>query len=93
MYQFYVLEIQQYADSGYGHIVHYAWDDNADRAREKADSKYYEVLSAAAISTLPSHAVLLCSSEGFPLEHKCYKRTVTTEPEQTPTADDAAGEA
>lgn len=93
MYQFYVLEIQQYADGGYGHIVHYAADANADRAREKADSKYYEVLSAAAVSTLPSHAVLLCSSEGFPIEHKCYKHVAANEPEQTPTADDAAGEA
>lgn len=47
----------------------------------------------AAVSTLPSHAVLLCSSDGFPIEHKCYKHVAANEPEQPPTADDAAGEA
>lgn len=85
MYQFYVVEIQQYTNGEYGHIVHYAFDENADKAQLKAESKYYEVLSAAAISELPSHAAILFSTEGFPLKHECYKHNVSTpEPENSP---------
>ena len=76
MTQFYIVEIQQYANGDFGHIVHWAYDDNPDRAREKADSKFYEVLSACAISELPLHSAILFSTEGFPLDHKCYKHEV-----------------
>jgi hypothetical protein len=90
VYQYYVVEIQQYQDGTYGHIVHYAYDEDPDKARMKGESKYYEVLSAAAISELPSHAAILFSAEGFPIDHKCYKHTTnvaeTAEPEtETPT--------
>ena len=36
---FYVIEIQQYADLSYGHIVHWA------ETRNQADAKYYTVLA------------------------------------------------
>lgn len=77
MTQFYIVEIQQYANGEFGHIVHFAWDENEVIARNKADSKYYEVLSACAISNLPCHSVILFSTEGFPLMHGCYKHEVT----------------
>lgn len=73
MAQFYIVEIQQYANGGFGHIVHYVYDENPDKARLKGDSKYYEVLSAAAVSELPSHAAIMFSTEGFPIMHQCYK--------------------
>ena len=73
MTQFYILEIQKYANGEYGHIVHFAADADPDTARLKGESKYYEVLSAAAVSALPEHAAVLLTSEGFPVEHKCYK--------------------
>lgn len=85
LYQFYVMEIQQYADLSYGDIKHFAYDEDPDKARLKAESKYYEVLAAAAISNLPSHAAILFSSEGFPIMHQCYKHEVAPEPEETPT--------
>lgn len=86
IYQFYIIEIQQYADGSYGDIKHFAYDEDADKARLKAESKYYEVLAAAAVSNLPSHAAILFSSEGFPIMNKCYKHTVAPEPvEETPT--------
>lgn len=79
MYQNYVVEIQQYANGEYGHIVHYAYDADAEQARLKAESKYYEVLAAAAVSNLPCHSAILFTTEGFPLMHQCYKHVVTQE--------------
>ena len=80
MHQFYIVEIQQYANGEYGHIVHYAYDTDADKARLKAESKYHEVLAAAAISELPSHAAIMFSADGFPVMNQCYKHAVTTAP-------------
>ena len=73
MTQFYVVEIQQYDNGEYGHIVHYAFDADPVKARLKGESKYHEVLAAAAISELPSHAAILFTAEGFPIYHQCYK--------------------
>lgn len=49
MFQYYVIEIQKYTDGSYGHLVHAAYDEDQTQARLKGESKYYEVLSAAAI--------------------------------------------
>ena len=84
--QFYIFEIQQYQNGEYGDIRHIAFDEDAEKARLKAESKYHEVLSAAAVSELPMHSAILVSSEGFPIMHQCYKKTVTpavVEEEQT----------
>ena len=78
--QFYILEIQQYSDDEYGHLVHFASDTNPETARLKAESKYHEVLAAAAISALPSHAATLVASDGFPILHQCYTHEVVAEP-------------
>lgn len=83
IYQYYIIEIQQYADGTYGDIEHFAWDEDPEKARLKAESKYYQVLSAAAVSELLSHAAILFSSEGFPYMHQCYKHA-QPEPEPTP---------
>lgn len=83
MTQFYVVEIQQYDNGEYGHIVHYAYDEDPEKARLKGESKYHEVLSAAAVSELPTHAAIMFSTEGFPLMHQCYKHTAEAESETT----------
>lgn len=83
LYQFYIMEIQQYQDGSYGDIKHFAYDEDPDKARLKAESKYYQVLSAAAVSNLPSHAAILFSSEGFPIMNHCYKHDAVPEPEET----------
>lgn len=75
MTQFYVVEIQKYANGEFGHIVHFAYDENPDRARLKGEAKYHEVLAAAAVSDLPVHAAIMFSTEGFPIMHQCYKHT------------------
>jgi len=79
MYQYYIIEIQKNANGEYGHIVHYAYDENADRARMKAESKYHEVLAAAAISDVPQHSASLIASDGFPVMHQCYVHNVVSE--------------
>ena len=50
----------------------------------KGESKYYEVLAAAAVSNLPAHAAIMFSSEGFPIMHQCYKHEVNVEPTTEP---------
>lgn len=85
--QIYIIEIQQYQDGSYGDIKHFVYDEDPDMARLKAESKFYEVLAAAAISNLPSHAAIMFSSEGFPIMSKCYKHTPVNpapEPESEP---------
>ena len=76
MTQFYIVEIQQYANGEYGHLVHYAYDTDPDKARLKAESKYHEVLAAAAVSETKAHSAILFSTEGFPIMHQCYKHDV-----------------
>ena len=53
MNQYYIFEIQRYINGEFGHIVHFAYDANATKARLKAEAKYHEVLAAAAVSELP----------------------------------------
>ena len=93
MYQFYVVEIQQYPDGSYGHLVHYAFDEDADKARMKAESTYHTVLAAAAISDLPSHAAIMFATDGFPVLHQCYTHAPAPaeEPEEEPI-EEPAGE-
>lgn len=79
VYQFYVVEIQQYANGEYGHIVHYVYDEDINKARLKGESKYHEVLAAAAVSELPSHAAIMFSTDGFPIMHQCYKHGTVEE--------------
>lgn len=83
IHQYYIMEIQQYADGSYGDIKHFAYDEDEKKARLKADSKYYEVLSAAAASDLPMHAVIMFSAKGFPIMNQYYEHP--QEPEPTPT--------
>lgn len=64
---FYVLEIQHYENGEHGHLVHWAND------YLHGVSKFYEVLSAAAVSTLPKHAAILVDDEGQPHDFKCFE--------------------
>lgn len=86
VYQYYVVEIQQYNDGSYGHIVHYAFDEDADKARLKGEAKFHEVLAAAAVSELQTHSAIMFTTEGFPVMHQCYKHAVAPEPIPEPEA-------
>lgn len=73
MAQFYVLEIQEYEDGTYGHLVHWGADEDPVKARMKAESKYHEVLAAAAVSQLPMHSASLIAVNGNCLMHQSYE--------------------
>ena len=73
MTQFYVVEISKGEE--YAHYVYWAYDADPKKARLKAESKYHEVLAAAAISEYATHAAILFSAEGEPLMHECYYHT------------------
>lgn len=83
MTQIYIVEIQQYANGEFGHLVHYAYDEDPMQARLKAESKYHEVLAAAAISGLPTHAAIMFDTKGRPLLYQCYNHAVVTEEDPT----------
>ena len=89
MTQYYIIELQKYADGSFGDIKHIAWDEDPTKARLKAESKFYEVLSAAAVSELPVHAAIMFTSEGVPIMNQRYVQAVAQEEvepkEETPT--------
>lgn len=83
MNQFYIVEIQKNQQGEFAHNVHFAYDEDLKKAQLKAESKYHEVLAAAAVSNMAEHSAILFSTEGFPLMHQCYKH----EAEQEATAE------
>lgn len=62
-----VIELQKNAEGAVSNIV------TAFDTLEEAESKYYSILSAAAISKVPVHSAIIVSEEGFPVKHQCYK--------------------
>ena len=88
MTQFYIIEIQQNAAGEFGHLVHWAYDADPTKARLKAESKYHEVLAAAAISELQQHSATLITSDGRAIMNQCYRHTIETpESEVDPETD------
>lgn len=77
--QFYIIEIQQNKQGEYGHIVHYAFDEDPTKARLKAEAKYHEILASAAISETLKHSAIIISDEAFPVMNQCYKHVFETE--------------
>ena len=65
-----VIELQKNTD---GTISNTAWtfDD-----RNQAESKYYSVLSYAAVSNLPKHSVTLLHEEGYIIRYESYSHGV-----------------
>ena len=61
-----ILEMQTYADGNIGTLVF------TRETRLEAESKYHEVLAAAAISSLPMHAAVLMTNEGNVISHQSY---------------------
>ena len=87
--QFYIIELQQYQNGEYGNLTHYAYDTDPAKARLKAESKYHEVLAAAAISELPQHSATLLTSDGRCIMNQCYRHTLPEpEPEVEPEVEE-----
>lgn len=87
MYQNYVVEIKKFHSGEFEHNVLWVWDENATVAEQKALAKFYEVLSRAAVSDTAEHCAIVFTSEGFPLDHKCFEH------DPIPTAEPVENEA
>ena len=83
MNQFYIIEIQKYVNGEFGHIVHFAYDEDATKARLKAESKYHQVLAAAAVSELPQHSATLLTSDGRAIMNQVYRHEVVAPEEES----------
>lgn len=62
-----VIELQKNAEGVVSNIVTEHEDLNA------AESKYYSILAAAAVSSVPVHSAIIVSEEAFPTKHCFYK--------------------
>lgn len=63
-----VVEIQTNSDGTIGTLI--TQNDNLNEAQ----STYYSILAAAALSALPVHAAVLMTNEGITLEFKAFVR-------------------
>ena len=77
-----VTEIQTF-EGGNISTPSYAYDD-----RLAAESKYHALLSGAAISKLPLHAVVLMTSDGRIVASQAYKHEVELIPEEETTTEE-----
>ena len=62
-----VIELQKDAKGVVSNIVT-SYENLAE-----AESKYYSILAAAAVSKIPVHSAIIVSEEGFPVRNQCYK--------------------
>ena len=62
-----VIELQKDAKGVVSNIVT-SYENLAE-----AESKYYNILAAAAVSKIPVHSAIIVSEEGFPVRNQCYK--------------------
>lgn len=65
-----VIELQKNSDGSVGNLV-YAFNTKA-----QAESKYYSVLSAAAVSTVPVHSAILIQEDAMPIAFKSFTHNV-----------------
>lgn len=66
-----IFEIQTNTDGTVGTLV------NTADTRNRAESIYHQVLAAAALSSLPRHACVLMTNDGFQLMSQCYHHEVS----------------
>lgn len=67
---FYVLELQTYGD-GTGSAIPMSYP-----TLREAESKFYLILSAAAISTVYRHGAVLLTEEGFVMKQEVFTHMV-----------------
>ena len=77
MVQYYIIEIKKMATGEFEHQVHWAFDADATQARLKAESKYHQVLAAAAVSEYEQHSATLLTSDGRAVMNQCYHHEIT----------------
>lgn len=73
-----VIELQKLAEDA--DISTFVFSKNT---KEEAESAYYSILAAAAISTIPVHGAIIIDELGNPLKNNHYTHKVKQEDEQT----------
>ena len=73
--KFVVIEIQKNLQ-GVISTLPYAFDEKKD-----AEAKYHQILSAAALTTLPCHAAVMLREDGIYLKSEAYSANVEPEEE------------
>ena len=62
-----VIELQKNKEGVVSNIV------TSHNTLAEAESKFYTILSYAAVNDVPVHSAIIVSEEGFPVKHQCYK--------------------
>ena len=70
---FYVLELQTYGD-GTGSAIPSTYP-----TLREAESKFYQILSFAALSTVYRHGAVLMTEEGFTMKQEVFTHQMETE--------------
>lgn len=73
MTQYYIIEIKQLTDGEYEHNVYYAWDEDRETAYMKAQQKYHEILSTAAVSNTKKHSAIIIDDSAAMVESRSFK--------------------
>ena len=79
IYQYYVVEVKRLPNGEFEHNVFWLYDTDDEKARLKGESKYHEILSAAALSDNIEHSAILFSSKGVPMYFLCYEHSEASE--------------
>lgn len=61
-----IVELQTAQDGTCSHLVYTTTNE------DEAWSKYHQILSYAAVSSLPAHAAVILSNDGTPIANHCY---------------------
>ena len=69
-----ILEIQKDAEGNVTYLV------NKSNTRNGAESTYFQILAAAAISSVYQHAAVLLTDTGIEIMHQCYVHEPEPEP-------------
>lgn len=62
-----VIELQKNKEGVVSNIV------TSHNTLAEAESKFYTILSYAAVNDVPVHSAIIVSEEGFPVKYQCYK--------------------
>ena len=73
MTQYYIFEIKQLTNGEYEHNVHYVWDADREQAFMKAQNKYHEILSTAALSNTKKHSAIIIDDSAAMVESRSFK--------------------
>ena len=64
---FVVIELQKMSETQIANIV------TAYESRNEAEQKYHQILSAAAVSSVPVHSATMLEDTGYLIKNECYE--------------------